>query len=376
MTANDPGSRPSSSVDLYSFDAASTSTLPNAATLTVPACHAVGKFVGTVSLDQVTPPDVYVAFVFDRSGSMGSGFTTTAPTPTKLSVAQTAVKNAIDDIYTGFGTHAHIGLVGFATGAGTGLCSSRTSFSLDSCDTNADCTKTGETCGQKLPFEDETQASVLENRVAAFTASGITSTDLALKSAKAMLDAVPNADNQRRIIVLLTDDSPQDVKVGTETTTQTAARSETLAESAADSVKGDAKTIELYTVGLTTSTTLVSNMKVWSSNTPVGSRIPKDVNSTNGVNYAYHGNDANAINGAYTSIDGTITGVTVSMISSDADGTHVSRGVVHAGANQTLPFPSAFRCDGVHEQQVPLQATFAGSGKVTISDVHIDYCAP
>jgi cysteine-rich repeat protein len=357
LTANQPGARPSTSVDLYSYDPASTSTLPNAATLTVPACTAVGSFTATLSLDKLIPPDVYVVFVTDRSGSMGTVLNTTNG-DTRLEVAQEVLKDSVSALFSEFGPKAHVGLVGFSDAAGTGMCTSDANSS--SCNVAADCGSGTHSCGSKLPLTGETGLSTLTGRIDAYVIDSGTYTYKGINQAKALLATIPNADNQRKIIVLMSDGDPSGSTGVTDATT------------AATSAKAAGN--ELYTITLNTSTTLIDNMKKWSSNDSI-TGYEYDVST--GIDYAYDGDTASELASAYSSIIDSITGVTVSVVSTRSNGTVVqSSGALHEGANQALPWPSAFKCDGVHEQQVPVQITFGGEGQVTLSDVRVNYCAP
>lgn len=126
---------------------------------------------------------------------------------------------------------------------------------------------------------------------------------------------------------------------------------------------------ELYTVALTTSTSLISYMNDWSSNSG-------EEKNDNGIDYAYDGDTVSELEDAYQSIIDSILGVTVSLVSSDGSGAKLTSGVVTEGNNISFPWPENFTCDPTSEQEVPVQLTFLGEGTVELSNLRIEYCAP
>ena len=353
LTANQPGSRPASTVDLYNYDEDSTSNLPNAATITVPACTAVGKFVGSISLDKVITPDVYIVFVTDRSGSMDAALDGSL---NRLEVAQASLRGGISELFDKLPDNMHIGLVDYST---------------DAANTGIHPSGATETVGQA--------ESTLLEKIDEYIASGNTYTNKGLDSAKILLGNVTDTDNVRKIIVLLSDGEPSPTGDGTcgfDTFGQRYSVGECAATSSAVAAKNAG--YEIYTIALTSDAALIRNMKRWSSNSfSAFTGLSQETNTTNGIDYAYSGSTASAVRGAYEAIINSITGVTVSLLSVDSAGNaQQDSATLHAGTGQTLPWPAEFICDKETEQAVPIQITFGGEGQVTLSDVKVEYCSP
>lgn len=355
MTPNLPGSSDSSSADLYSYGAESTANLPNAATVIMPACTVAGTLTGTVDMSNVDLPDVYVVFVTDRSGSMSGALGSS----TRMSVAKNLLESSVTALFEGLGEDMHISLVGYSDKAGTGICSSTAGYS---CAEDTDCATSGATCEDKLVdtltngFGTVSDEDELQTRIDQFTHGGNTYTALALEEAKEILDGVNDDGNVRKIVVLLSDGSPTDSP-----------------ESAADALKSatteSGYPYELYTVALTTSLNLISDMGEWSSNNG-------ELVGANGIDYAYNGDTVDELEDAYQSIIDSILGVTVSVISADGTDVALTSGIVTEGNNVSFPWPENFTCDPIAEQEVPIQLTFLGEGTASISALRIEYCAP
>jgi cysteine-rich repeat protein len=376
MTSNQPGARASASVSLNSFSDSATSTLPNAATVTVPPCTAVGAFTGNISLKAVNQPDVYVTFVLDRSGSMGSTLvpsTSSTPAKSRMKVAQEVLSGSVSALYDEFGTRMHVGLVGFSDYAGTGLASNA---KLSSCAAPAPITSGGTSysCSVTTPFDgfmDETDETDVLARIDSYVIDNKTQTDDGLSAAKKLLDdKATDVTNVRKIIILLSDGAPTDDTGKPDSGVTNAAAAAT-----------DLKTAgyELYTVALTDVESLKTNMKEWSSNSAAAttdSETSYAYNLDNNIDYAYDGSTAEELTSVYESIVDSIVGVTLSFVTSSGSTTTLSTATLVAGTDLPLPWPSGFACDGVTTQKLPVQITFGGEGQIEFSNVKYSYCAP
>lgn len=368
MTPNLPGSSDSSSADLYSYSIESTSDLPNAATIIMPACNVAGTLTGTINMTNVDLPDVYVVFVTDRSGSMSN----TLGTGSRMSVARDLLETSITELFTGLGEDMNISLIGYSSLSGTGICSSSAAYSCDSDygagDATGSCGTSGATCDNRLRdtfagnygFGGVSDESDLQTRVDEFTEDGATYTVYALEDAKEMLDDIPETGNVRKIIVLLSDGDPSNSSSHSGTGYE-----ENVTVS--DDIK-DAG-YEIYTVALTTNSGLISDMNDWSSND--GASV-----NTNGIDYAYSGSTVTELENAYESIIDSILGVTVSVISADGSDVALTSSIVTEGNNVSFPWPENFTCDPTSEQEIPIQLTFLGEGTINLSALRIEYCAP
>jgi cysteine-rich repeat protein len=354
LTPNLSGSPDGSSADLYSYSTDSTSELPNAATITMPACTVAGNLTGTIDMSNVDLPNVYVLFVTDRSGSMS----TALGTGTRMSVARSLLSTSVTALYEGLGEDMYVSLEGYSYDAGTGICTGTYTYS---CDSDDDCSS-DQTCENQLTntlsygFGTTSNESTLQSRIAEFTERGSTYTGAALTEAKEILDAVPDDGNVRKIVVLLSDGDPTD----SPSSAATALKSATTANGA---------NYELYTVALTTDTDLIADMNSWSSN-------DGETASENGIDYAYDGDTVTELEAAYESIIDSILGITVGVISSDGTTAELTTGIMQQGNNLTFPWPENFTCDPEGEQEVPIQLTFLGEGTINLSNLRIEYCAP
>lgn len=340
MTSNQPGDPASASVDLHSYDASSSSSLPNAATISVPACTTAGNLVADVDFSGVTPPDAYIVFVTDVSGSMATALSSS----TRIAVARDSIKAAIGTVFDELGSGAFISLV-----------------SYDS------------TVKSTVPFTGESGESTVLDAVDLYTPGASTATNLGLDQAKAYLDAVEDVTNVAKFIVLLSDGVPD---------SETAVDASTLAILKASG-------IEVYSITVNTETTLISDMNRWSSNSVCSSTATSLTdsgggcstaanNSNNNIDYSYSGATTSEVSGAYESIVDSIVNGTASVTSSDGTTVVVDTGSVSDSQNIVLPWPSNFSCDGVTEQQVPIQINFRGSddSTITVSNVRVDTCTP
>lgn len=348
MTSNQPGATAANDVDLYSYDSSSTSDIPNAATITIPACTVAGNLLADVDFSNVDPPDVYVVFVTDTSGSMGWEFGASSSDgdaiDERLDVAQTSLVSAVGELFDELGTKMHIGLVHYSSTIVT--------------DTST--------------FLGESSESTLTTYINSYAASGSTYTDDGLDAAKTLLDTVTDVTNVAKIIVHLSDGEPS---------------SGHDPDSVAYSILSD--DIEMYSIALTNST-LADSMNDWSSNSECEDTdtslsscdTGNEYNPSNLIDYSYIGDTSAEVSDAYDAIiDSIINGTAVLISSNDGDVT-VDRGSVSDLHNIELPWPSNFECDGVTEQEVPIQITFRGEPvddsypPLNVSNIRIDYCSP
>ncbi len=347
MTDNQPGAASSSSVDLYSYTDSTTSDLPNAATITFPACRLGATLTADVSLDNVTAPDVYVVFVTDLSNSMNWSFDGRVDgSSARLNAAKEGLTNSLSALYSV--DNMHVGLVTYRGG-----CLS----------TDTSCTEVTEVTTRA--FADSTAEAEYAGYIDLYDADGGTPTDLGLDAAKTLLDAQSSVTNARKIVVLLTDGEANDPAATTD---------------AADIIKGvdengdDIPDYELYTIALTTSSSFIRTVAGWSSNDPAIYTVDRtQPNNLTSIDYAYHGSSSSAITDAYNSIVASITQPTFTLVTS---GGTTTSGSVMEGTGVAIPWPEGFICDQSAEQTLPLRVTFAGEGQVNISNVKFNYCSP
>ncbi len=354
LTSNQPGDDATNTLDLYSYSAVSTSTLPNAATIAVPACTIAGNLVADVDFSNVELPDVYVVFVTDTSGSMAWEFGESSDDgddiDERLEVAKTSINDAVATLFDELGSKMHIGLVHYSSAVVT----------------------------DTVTFYGEASESALNTLVSAYSASGSTETDDGLDAAMALLDTVTDATNVAKMIVLLSDGQP-----GSESDVNAATLDVLQAEG-----------VELYSLALTSTDTLETDMDRWSSNTICAgtetsllscdidenlSSDPdssSDYNDENLIDYSYGGTTASEVSAAYEAIIDSMLNGTASILSSSGTSVIVDTGIVNDSHNIVLPWPSEFACDGVNDVEVPIQITFRGEGTVQVSNVRVDYCAP
>ena len=380
LTGNQAGAGGANDVDLYSYDSSSTSSLPNAATIMVPACTVAGNLVADVDFSNANPPDVYVVFVTDTSGSMRTttagtcaasgasctsspscgGSDTCVGTSTRMAVAIASLKEAVATLFDELGDKVHIGLVSFSTDSTVGTKDESENLIF-------------------LGEDDETTLTGSDG-VGGYVADGDTWTKEGLEDAMALFAANPDSysANTDRIVVLMSDGQPS---VGHEP------------DGGVMTVLEDGT--ELYSLGVTTTGTLLTDMDRWSSNTiceGTESSIyscdvdeistettydsSEDYNDSNLLDYSYGGSTSSELSGAYTSIIASITKGQAVLLSSSGGVISVDRGEVDDSHNIVLPWPSGFACDGTNEAEVPIQITFRGDGTINVSNVRVDYCAP
>jgi cysteine-rich repeat protein len=337
LTSNQPGASSENDVDLYSFSTESTASIPNAATIEIPACTVAGNLVADVDFENVDRPDVYVVFVTDTSGSMSSAIS--GSSETRLAVAQESINTAIGTLFDELGDKMHIGLVHYATDAFT--------------DTSS--------------FLDQDSESILNDYVREYSAENNTDTGAGLDAARDLLATETDAVNVAKIIILLSDGSPN---------------IEADADSAALHIL-KTEGIELYSLALTTTESLLEDMNRWSSNTicnplvrVIGMCSTGSYNEENLIDYAYHGSSSEDLSAAYEGIVTSILDGTAVLLSSSDGDVVLDSGAVGDSRNISLPWPSGFACDGVNETSVPIQVNFRGEGTINVSNVRIEYCAP
>jgi cysteine-rich repeat protein len=392
LTDNQPGSPSSSSVDLYTYSESTTSDLPNAASLTFPACRVGATLTADISLDSVTSPDVYVVFVTDLSDSMNWDFSsaTLASTchtgdPAKIGLSCTmdsycdlpspwprtgscysdsvesriyTVRLALQESLSAlYGVdNMNIALLGYST--------------MNTSTTTDDIISTA--------FEVASGEVTLYDAITAYTAIGGTPTNEGLDAAYDLLQATSTSENSRKIVVLLTDGLADDADTtgpsyGISPLTNTAADRIKDVDSALPALVPD---YELYTIALTTDQTLIEQVASWSSNDTASRSAPSSdgtiPSELNGVDYAYHGSSSSAITDAYNSIIASITQPTFTLVTGDG----ATSGPVVEGTGVALPWPEGFACDQTTEQTLPIRVSFAGEGQINISNVKFNYCSP
>ncbi len=380
LTTNEIGARGDDEADVYSYSTSSTSTLPNAATITIPACTVSGNILADIDFSEIEEPDVYVVFVTDVSGSMKSDFdgnnlgtcradstescSQNSDCPvlsdgsadvcenwfvgSRLNTAVNSINTAITDLFDELGSKAHIGLVHYST-----------SVTMDS------------------TFLTSSGESTLQGYVNTYDglAGGYTETWRGFNEARTMLDAVTGS-NVAKIIVFLSDGQP------THEYDYDCADEVACANTHARKVlQSD---IELYSIALTSDTTLLKYMNNWSSNTVCESTDTSfsdcDRDNTesplNAVDYSQAGSTEEEIEDAYSAITESLNEATITILSSDGSTVATDTDSIRDAHNISLPWPSNFACDGVSDTEIPVRFTFRGEGKINISNVRINYCAP
>lgn len=332
MTPNQPGAPASSTVSLYSFSDDSTSSLPNAASITIPSCNAATGLTATLDTSGIDLPDTYVVFITDYSGSMS----TALGSSTRMEVAKDVIQDGIEQLFDELGGEMFISLVKYSDDA--------YSFPLSG-------------------FHGVDEESLLLAEVETYAPDNGTYTNEGIDMAKARLDSVFDNGNIRRVAILLSDGAPSSTS-----TTDTAA--ETFKDAG----------YELYSIALTDTGSLIDNMNGWSSNNENWDSDdgdePNAYNPVTGIDYAYDGDTSTELADIYDDIIASIVGMAITVVSVDGDDTALDTATVTAGSNIALPWPSNFECDGVGEQIVPIQITFGGIGRVVLKDVSVNYCAP
>ncbi len=350
ITDNQPGSLAQTAVDLYSYSSSSTSNFPNAATITVPACTVAGNLIADVDFSNVTPPTLYVVFVTDTSGSMDYDVGAT----TRIEVIRASIKSGINKLFSEFGDLVHIGLVQY-----------NTSLTGDAKVDTADL----------LGPDDEL---TLSEKIDGYTPSGNSSISSGLGAAYSLLDGIVDLSTNYNKIIIYLSDSPPAVGGSGDSAYNYTPDAEVLG------ILKEAD-MELYSIALTSTSSLITDMHIWSSNTSceddhwalLSCSTGIISNPSNLIDYSYSGITESAISAAYDTIISSITDGTISLISSSADGVVVTdTGTVTDARNIALPWPSNFVCDGVSEQKIPVHITFRGEGKINIGNIKTNYCAP
>jgi cysteine-rich repeat protein len=338
LTSNQPGADAANEVDVYSYSSSSTSDMPNAATIEVPACTVAGNLVADVDFGGVTPPDVYVVFVTDRSGSMGTA--DMAGGEERLKVARDSIISAIGTLFDELGSTLQVGLVSYDSSLETST------------------------------VMGTSEADLIDAVGGYDEDGGGTNTYLGINEAVSMLDAVADDENVAKIAILLSDGAPTD---------SSSNPNDGVAGANAAAYALIEAGYELYSIALTSDEDLIEDMNVWSSNTRevIGSYITGGAyNTDNLIDYSYSGTSTEEISGAYESIVDSIVNGTAAIISSSDGDVVIDSGSVSDSHNIVLPWPSEFACDGVSETEVPIQITFRGIGMVNVSNVRVEYCAP
>ena len=342
MRSNVLAARRSSSIQLQSFDTevaeGEVLTIGNAGTLYFPECTVGTELTASVSFDNVDRPEVALVLVIDLSGSMKFEFDGTKPDEkgydvesSRLTVTKEVLESAISQLFEELTDKMNIALVIFQS-------------------KDAEIASPSE-CADG--WCSESQESDMIDEISDWEAKGATPTDegldLAYETVKDAEDIF--GENIRKVIVLLSDGAPskndeEDHDPSDE----------------AKTIKDDG--IELYTVALTTGTSLISDMADWSSGNPDGET---------GIDYAYDGDTAEELEGMYQSIIESILGATVKIITT---ATTFSSGTVLEGVGVSFPFPEDFACDEDAEQGLPIQITFSGEGYIEVSNVQFKHCQP
>ncbi|MCR4311765.1 MAG: VWA domain-containing protein, partial [Candidatus Uhrbacteria bacterium] len=345
----------------YSYDASSTSTLPNAATLTVPACSAATDLLVDVSYDDVEQSEVRLVFVTDTSGSMGYGFGATTDSDTsvdeRLVVAQESIIEGMERLYDEVDS-IKVALVEFNSG------------SLVYADTDGS-------------WFDSTYQSDLEVEINSYNADYNATTSLGLLAAQTLLDdAETDSDNFRKIIILLSD-SPPDAGYEPD--------NEVLDIIYDDPSSADVEGYEIYSIALSSVDSFIDDMNGWSSNSSIDgdcstlcTTTAHDYNQDNHIDYSYDGTTSESLSDAYEEIVNSIIYGMAKLITIDDQGTsdtaddvtYFSAGILPEGEGIALPWPEGFTCDPDGETSIPIQIIFSGTGQVEITDPRVNYCAP
>ncbi|MEK7183737.1 MAG: IPT/TIG domain-containing protein [Patescibacteria group bacterium] len=425
MTTNQPGARAGEVADFFSYSDSSTSELPNAATIMVPACNVATSLTASVSLDNVDPPTTYIIFVTDLSLTMknevGNNVTAISPIKSRLDIAKEAIPVAAEELFDKLGDDAQIAAIGYR-GLVRGECFSDSAVacledipipthSCDPaqpcdamCDSDDVCNDNTSTIAGNVPYgyefdfvgpdgEDELVAEVLTY---SHDPSGPgrfghgTFTYEALVQAKNMFDDIADSaagDNARYITILLSDG---EVTLNSDGADGVSPNPILIAQDF-DAYIPDTAGYELYTATIGTDLSQVANMKNWSSNSYDGELgsyatglfgAARETSTFNGLDYAFAGDSDQEMEAMYEQIVDSIVEIAVTIVSShDEDGDGVNEvvetsGSIEEGDNVSLPWPENFVCNDLYEQQVPIQISFPGSGKVEVSDVRLNYCSP
>jgi cysteine-rich repeat protein len=331
------GSQPGASVDLFSFLNIRGQT-PDNATLFIPACRSINKITADVDKKDVTPPDVDVVFVTDRSGSMGGS------NIWRMNSVKQATVEAIENLFSIYSNYPEdtvmrIGLVSFGS-----------SMSHDSDLVGVD------------------RKTILINTVNGYAANlGTTNTHLGINEAVRMLST--SAAETEKIIVVLTDGEPNNTS-----DMMQSVRNE----------NGSLKfpNIKIFTATLNDSESLFAKMRFVSNDTcqdryysgpfsTVADCVPDGA-----VEYAFQSKQAQGAEGVramYQAITNSVVGVSIALTAESGGVAQPFINQVPEGLNQSLKYPDFFRCSN-ESQSIPLRVEYPGEGKVHLRNFRIEYC--
>lgn len=418
LKTNQPGSATADSAEFNSYRSGSTAVLPNAATLTVPACNVATELRADVSLDGVTLPTTYILFITDLSYSMKNEVADNslpeAGESSRLDIAKEAIPGAIEELFDKLGSDAQIGLIGYR-GLVAGECfdDARESCSvIDPCSGGGVCNEHSSDMdsngniiypyGSVMDFVGPSGEADLADAVSEYTydykATGAdghgTFTYEALAQAKEMFDEIKNSNagrNARYVAILLSDGEVTD---DTNSMDGFISPNPILIAQDFDHYIPETAGYELYTATIGDIGSQITNMKNWSSNSfddrtgsyatsagpgqtlAVHTGSARNTSTFNGLDYAYDGDSDQAMRDMYDEIVNSIVTITATIVADDGENVVSTTGPIEEGDNVILPWPTNFVCDDLHSQQVPIQITFPGLGMVEVSDVRLNYCAP
>jgi cysteine-rich repeat protein len=399
-----PGSAPSGSVDLFSFQNAQGST-PDTAMLLLPACSVGTKLSADIDDSKVTPPSVDIVLMTDMSASMSGGGT--VPNR-KIDLAVAAAKAAVDkfaDAYADHPSQLRIALVSYGTNA------------HDAQDINGNGNRTEYITIQNtspamkgarvdLPFTAVSSASTIKDQIDFYTqeiaddSNSGTPMYSGVDLAKQILAA---STANKKVIILLTDGGvsySKHFEDGTATsqdcptyTFSYAGRTYTgssacIAEIRHDLILPAVSSIDMYSgvvssinsdMGLTAHLS-VDACTVDQSGSGVGNTLMQsasDCSSRAGVQYAHVATSASGIAAMYGAITDSVLGANVGITATGGGSTSQTSGSVPIGKGVILPFPTNFACTGA-AMQLPFNVSFASDPNVpstiNVSNVKFEYC--
>lgn len=391
LVTNQPGAQASEVAEFYSYSDSLTSQLPNAATITVPACHVATNLTASVTLDPDTLPTTYVLFVTDLSYTMKNAVGTNNDPepgePSRLDVAKEAMAAAAEELFDKLGDKVQIGSIGYR-GLVRGECfyDPTQSCIIPDIDAQAEygCTL-GTTCDAMCdvaagdycnanssipdgtffgptPFAfvgpeseveliDYTNALTFDPLHSGNDGHG-TFTHEALDKAKDMFDDIKNSvagDNARYITILLSDGEVTDDSNYAAPNDDIFSPDPIDIAEDFDSYIPDTAGYEVYTANLSSTFTWIKNMKYWSSNSYNGLvdsfatlektietnpdvGTPRETSTYNDLDYAYNGNTEAEMLEMYNQIVDSIVEIAVTIVSSnDTDGDGVDEVVETSG---------------------------------------------
>ncbi|MFZ2681887.1 MAG: IPT/TIG domain-containing protein [Patescibacteria group bacterium] len=420
MVTNQPGAQVSEIAEFFSYVEGTTVELPNAATITVPACNVATDLTATVSLAGVDLPTTYVMFVTDLSLSMKNEVSdNTLPEfgeKTRLQIAQEAIPDAVEELFNKFGSDTKIGLIGYR-GLVKGQCfhDSKINCLVAGVPANGQC-GVGGVCNQEdsslatgVPYGHQFEldgeyfvgpeheadlaaevAKYLHDKSSPVDKGHGTFTYEALMQAKNAFDDIadsPEGDNARYVMILLADG---EVAVNTKSADGTLSPNPILIAQDFDAYIPGTAGYELYTATIGDLVAQVKNMKNLSSNSydgrlsshatnpypTFGAPHPKEISDFNGVDYAYAGDSETEMAAMYKSIIDSIVQIAVTIVSENNGAVVETSGMIEEGDNVSLPWPQNFVCNNLYPQEVPIKISFPGVGQVKVSNVRLNYCAP